>query len=268
MQILTSSKVHNGTYKKYSHFSKTLDCEMKFSVFDSGSPYCLVFLSGLTCNEDNFITKANAIKRASELGITLICPDTSPRIGQSSKSWWIGPGAGFYVNATNPGYTNYQMFSYINDELYGLVKELYNFTKCSIFGHSMGGHGALISCFKTSQYASVSAFAPISNPTVSKIAGEAFSAYFDKSETGLSYDATELAKTYNGSKISILIDQGTADSFYKDGELLVDNFVTAARANPNIDLNYRLQEGFDHGYWFVQTFINDHIDFHYKFLAN
>lgn len=240
---------------------------MKFTAFlpPIKSPV-LYYLSGLTCNEDNFITKGGAIRRASELGLALIAPDTSPRglvIQGHEVRWDIGEGASFYVNATTEKWMKYKMFTYITVELFNLCGEFVDNSKASIFGHSMGGHGALIAALKTNNYKSVSAFAPICNPSQSDWGKIAFKEYMNSD--GKDYDATELSKAYAGPPLDVMIDQGTKDQFYISGQLMTE--AIAAVKNENVRVDIRMREGFDHSYWFVQTFMNEHIDFHYKHLS-
>ncbi len=260
---------------RYAHKSIVLDCDMKLSVFvpDRNDPHqklsAIFFLSGLTCNEDNFITKAGAIKRAAEKDCILICPDTSPRglnIDGDSDAWDFGVGAGFYLNATNPKWKNYQMYSYITEELYELVlKHLpVDPQRISIFGHSMGGHGALTIALKNPEkFRSVSAFAPIVNPIDCPWGQKAFFGYLDpeNKEEWKQYDTIELMKTYKGRKMAMLVDQGSSDSFLEN-QLKSQRMERIASENDRFELTYRLQEGYDHSYWFIQTFVDDHIDFH------
>jgi S-formylglutathione hydrolase len=203
------------------------------------------------------------------LGIALICPDTSPRgitIEGDNDSWDFGTGAGFYVNATNPKWKPYQMYDYVNQELFELVKQHLPLHKdhVSIFGHSMGGHGALISALKNPQkYRSVSAFAPICNPINCPWGVKAFSGYLgDDKETWKEYDATELASTYAGPPLDILIDQGSKDQFLIQQQLLPDRF--CEKKSAKIALEYHLREGYDHSYWFIQSFVDSHLEFHSK----
>ncbi|KAI8909781.1 putative S-formylglutathione hydrolase, partial [Gorgonomyces haynaldii] len=266
MDLLARNKCFGGEYRKYQHKSTVLGCEMKFSCFvpSQPKPAILVFLSGLTCNEDNFITKAGAIQYAAQYGLLLVCPDTSPRnlnIPGDKESWDFGEGAGFYVDATELKWKQYQMFSYVNKELFDLVRSQFeNNGKISIFGHSMGGHGALVSALKTQQYTSVSAFAPISNPTKCPWGVKAFTGYLGPDTAKwVEYDAAELLKKSQTS-IPILVDYGTADNFLKE-QLLVESLVETGKAQ------VRAQEGYDHSYWFIQTFIHDHLAFHHKHLS-
>ena len=232
----------------------------------------LVWLSGLTCTDENFVTKAaSAFKAASEKRIALIIPDTSPRdtgVPGDSDSWDIGTGASFYVDATVDKWAKggYKMSSYITEELPDLVAEDFNVGNdaLSISGHSMGGHGALQIALRSSRFCAVSALAPISNPCACPWGVKAFEAYLGSVEAGKAYDATELVKTPGALKFDdILIDQGAEDEFYKAGQLQPRNFVLAAGAS-NQKVTLRMHEGYDHSYFFVNTFIADHVNFHSK----
>lgn len=232
----------------------------------------LYWLSGLTCTDENFITKAGAQRAAAAHGIALVCPDTSPRgagVEGETASWDFGVGAGFYVNATQDPWSKfYRMYDYVTEELPALVKAQFPVTEAqSISGHSMGGHGALICALKNpSRYRSVSAFAPICNPTQCPWGRKAFSGYLGPDEEEWKkYDATELVKAYKGPDLHILVDQGTADSFYTGGQLLPENF-SAACAASGVHADVRMQEGYDHSYYFISTLIDDHIRHHASFL--
>lgn len=234
----------------------------------------LYWLSGLTCTEQNFISKAGAQRCASELGVMIVAPDTSPRgcaIEGEDDSWDFGTGAGFYVDATQEKWkNNYRMYSYITKELPEIVNS--NFAvqpdKQSIFGHSMGGHGALICALKNpGKYTSVSAFSPICNPTAAPWGQKALAGYLgDDQEKWKEYDATLLIKNYKGPELHILIDQGAEDQFLKDKQLLPENLKAAANEN-GIEVNVHMKEGYDHSYYFISTFIDDHITHHVKHLT-
>lgn len=279
---ISCSKVFGGWQKVYFHESSELQCKMNFGIFlppqiEKGSVPVIYWLSGLTCTEANFIQKAGAQKYASEHGIALVAPDTSPRnlnIPGEDDDWDFGSGAGFYVDATiEPWKKNYRMYSYITKELPALINDKFPVLphKQSIMGHSMGGHGALICALKNpGLYETVSAFAPISNPILCPWGQKAFAGYFGGTETNAEWkewDATELAKKYNGFPLSILIDQGKEDKFLKDGQLLPQNFLTVAK-DAKLSLTLRFQEGYDHSYFFISTFIEDHIKHHIKYLKS
>lgn len=275
---VSSNKMFGGWQKVFSHESKECKCTMKFGIYippqaETQKVPVLYWLSGLTCTEQNFITKAGAQRVAAEKGIILVAPDTSPRgvnIEGEDDSWDFGSGAGFYVDASEEKWkTNYRMYSYVTKELPEVVNSNFNTIpdKVSIFGHSMGGHGALISAMKNpGQYQSVSAFAPISNPIKAPWGIKAFNGYLGSDQSKWTeYDATELSKKYNGPPLNILIDQGKADNFYKEGQLLPDNLIGACASN-NVPIVCRLQEDYDHSYYFIATFIEEHINHHAKYL--
>ncbi|EDQ89341.1 uncharacterized protein MONBRDRAFT_32406 [Monosiga brevicollis MX1] len=268
------SKCFDGRQLVYSHDSETLKCNMRFAVYlppaaESRKVPVLYYLSGLTCTEQNVITKAGAQRICAKHNIALVCPDTSPRgvnLEGEDDTWQFGTGAGYYLNATQePWSKHYHMFDYVTKELPALVeKELPVTATKSIFGHSMGGHGALICALKCpGQYASVTAFAPICNPSVTPVASKALKGYLGDDKAAMeAYDATCLVGSYNGPMMDILIDQGTNDGFYKDKDLEPEAFVRAAAANPNISVVLRKHEGYDHGYYFISSFMEDHVDIH------
>ncbi|KAI9225216.1 MAG: Alpha/Beta hydrolase protein [Piptocephalis tieghemiana] len=278
-EITQEAKCFGGYYRKYTHESKTLDCTMRFSVYlppqgrGSEDLPAVYFLSGLTCTEDNFISKAGALRCASRLGMIIVCPDTSPRgvdIPGQDDSYDFGSGAGFYVDATQePWSKHYRMYSYVTKELPEIVNAILPVDpeRVSIFGHSMGGHGALICALKNpGKYKSVSAFAPICNPSKCPWGIKAFSGYLSKEDQQAwkAYDATELVGSYNGPELDILIDQGTEDNFYKDGQLLPGNFRDASAGK--VEVTLRTQEGYDHSYWFIQSFVEEHLEHHARYL--
>ncbi|XP_017790071.1 PREDICTED: coiled-coil domain-containing protein 39 isoform X1 [Habropoda laboriosa] len=279
---VSNNKVFGGWQKVYLHESYELGCKMNFGIFlppqvEEGPVPVIYWLSGLTCTEANFIQKAGAQKYASEQGVVLVTPDTSPRnlnIPGEDDDWDFGTGAGFYVDATNNIWKkNYRMYSYVTKELPALINEKFPVLQCkqSIMGHSMGGHGALICALKNpGLYKTVSAFAPISNPIACSWGKKAFSGYLGGTETNVAWkdwDATELAKKYNGPPLDILVDQGKEDKFLKDGQLLPENLLSAAK-DAGLSLVLRFQEGYDHSYFFISTFIEDHIKHHVKYLKS
>ncbi|KAI6202692.1 S-formylglutathione hydrolase [Aphelenchoides besseyi] len=228
----------------------------------------LLYLSGLTCTEKNFIEKAGAQRLASKFRVIVVNPDTSPRdvnIEGDKESQDIGEGAGFYLDATQEKWSaHYRMYSYIVKELVPLIAEKFpvNTNKQSIFGHSMGGHGALVIGLRNPEmFRSISSFAGICNPIESVWGGKAFETYLgaDK-QTWRDYDATELAKFYTGPKRSILLDQGLADSFYADGQLKPESLLVVKNDKLNID--FRKREKFDHSYFYITSFIEEHFNFH------
>jgi S-formylglutathione hydrolase len=277
IQLVSEHACFGGTQRFYKHDSRETRGPMKFSVYlppqaKSGKVPVLYYLAGLTCTDETFPTKAHAQAVAAELGLMLIAPDTSPReprIPGDADSWDFGQGAGFYVDATQaPWSTNYRMAGYITRELPEVVAAelpaLANAT--GVFGHSMGGHGALtIALRNPGRYRSVSAFAPIGAPMQCPWGQKAFTNYLGPDrETWRDYDASELIAR-KAFPTPILIDQGTADQFLKDGQLLPERF-SAAAATSGQKLTLRMQEGYDHGYYFIQTFMADHLQHHAKIL--
>lgn len=277
-QLVNGWKSFGGKQSVYKHESTTTKCTMTFAIYlppqaETGKVPVLYWLSGLTCTEQNFITKAGAQKYAAEYGIAVVCPDTSPRgcnIEGENDSYDLGTGAGFYVDATVDKWKNkYNMYSYVTKELPALIEA--NFpvdpTKKSVFGHSMGGHGALICYLKNpGMYRSVSAFAPITNPINAPWGQKAFTAYLGPNQGDWKqWDATELVRTSKPPQSYILIDQGKADEFYEKKQLLPENFVEAARNN-NAAVVLRVQEGYDHSYYFIASFVEDHIKYHAEVL--
>lgn len=233
-------------------------------------PPVLWWLSGLTCTDDNFTHKAGAQRAAARLGIAMIMPDTSPRGKEiaDSEDYDLGQGAGFYVNATEePWAAHYKMYDYIIEELTELVRKEFNLTGPEfISGHSMGGHGALILGLKNPErFQSITAFAPIVNPSQVPWGIKAFTHYLgEDKQTWAQWDALELLKQYSGKPTPILIDQGDADSFYNK-ELEPEKFVKAAE-EVNYPVTLRMQEGHDHSYYTISTFIEEHLTFHMSHL--
>lgn len=272
---VSDAKCFEGHQKVYEHQSKELNCRMKFSIFFpstadmSGATKLptVYFLSGLTCTEENFIIKSGFQRYAEEHKLIVVGPDTSPRdcnVAGETDSWDLGTGAGFYVDATQaPWNKHYRMYSYVTKELRDLVEK--NFpcvdgTRIGITGHSMGGHGALVCFLRNPQvYKAVSAFAPISNPTKSSWGQKCMSAYLGPDESSWKeYDATELVKRQPQKSVNILVEQGSLDEWMS--YLVPDNFVEACKSiGQPITYNYR--EGYNHGYFFVSTFINDHLKY-------
>jgi S-formylglutathione hydrolase len=223
----------------------------------------LWFLSGLTCTHENAMTKAGAQAWAAEQGIAVIFPDTSPRGDDvaNDDAYDLGQGAGFYLNATqDPWAKHFQMESYIMDELTGLLGDFpLDMDRQSITGHSMGGHGALTFALKyPGRFRSVSAFAPICHPSSSDWGRKQFAAYLGSEAAGVGHDAT-LLMGLNGLDIPLLIDTGTDDQF---GDLLGTEHLTAAIALKRVAATIRLQKGYDHSYFFIATFMEDHVAFH------
>ena len=276
MQEIESIKEFGGLLKRYTHQSKVNDCEMTFSIYLPPQAIqekvpCLYWLSGLTCTDDNVRTKAGMQKYAAELGIALVMPDTSPRgdnVVDYPNLYNLGQGAGFYVDATqSPFHQNYNMYSYVVNELPKIIENNFSVMRGvkSISGHSMGGHGALICALKNSNaYRSVSAFSPICNPTKCDWGKGCFSTYLgDNKKQWQEYDATCLVE--NGTIVdNILIDQGSADEFLKT-QLHPENLKNACKKQ-SIELNLRMQAGYDHSYHFIASFIGEHLHYHNKYL--
>jgi len=269
MKILKKHKAFGGEVRFIEHESVATKSKMKFSVFlpdvDKAPESCMIWLSGLTCNEENFITKAGAQKHLAEKNMMVICPDTSPRgldLPHEHESWDFGSGAGFYVTAQTEGYKNhYDMYTYINEEVYKLITDAFKVSadKISICGHSMGGHGALVIGLKNpKKYERISAFSPIVNPVNCPWGQKAFNGYLgENKEDWVSWDATELVKSGHQHSKEILIDQGLADDFLEK-ELLTDHFARACKDSEQ-KLNLRYHEGYDHSYYFISSFVKDHI---------
>ncbi|WP_428605853.1 S-formylglutathione hydrolase [Sedimenticola sp.] len=272
MKQIESIKEFGGWLNRYQHYSQSCHCDMTFSVYlppraETEKVPTVYWLSGLTCTDDNVRTKAGAQRYASELGIALVIPDTSPRgieVADEPERYDLGQGAGFYVNATQlPWSRHYRMYDYVTRELPALIEgELPLIPDYrSITGHSMGGHGALICALKEPGfYRSVSAFAPICHPTACGWGEGCFSAYLgDDIETWRQYDATELIKA-GTAWLPMLIDQGTGDEFLADQ--LNPSDLQAACEERGIPLTLRMQEGYDHSYHFIATFIGEHLSYH------
>jgi len=272
IEEIESSKTFDGRTKMFSHKSEICGGEMKFSVFlpsqsESVQVPILYWLSGLTCNHENFITKAGAQKYAEKYGIMLIAPDTSPRgagVEGEDVDYDLGTGAGFYINATKDKWSkNYRMEDYIIQELTSIIRS--NFPviegRESIFGHSMGGHGALTLAFKyPERFSSVSAFSPICAPSQCPWGQKVFSHYLGQDlEVWKKHDANELVKM-STLEIPLLIDQGSEDPFLEK-ELNFKLFKKTCK-NERQQLDARLQIGYDHSYNFISTFIGDHIQHH------
>jgi S-formylglutathione hydrolase len=269
INLINEYACFGGKVGFYTHQSTTCSSQMRFSIFlppqsESRKVPVLYFLSGLTCTEENFMVKAGAQRYAAESGLMLVVPDTSPRntgIAGEDDDWDLGTGAGFYVNATQaPWKEHYQMYSYVVEELPQIIAD--NFPAKSdrqgIFGHSMGGHGALVCALRNPQkYLSVSAFSPIVAPMQCLWGEKAFTSYLGSDrENWRSYDATELVQSSNYHS-PILIDQGTADQFLAN-QLLPEKFAAACQ-KVGQPLTLRMQPGYDHSYYFIATFMKDHI---------
>lgn len=262
-----------GVQRVYSHESSVTQCTMRFGLFLPPQALkqkvpALYWLSGLTCTEQNFITKAGAQHAAAQLGLALVVPDTSPRgvaLPGDSDSYDFGTGASFYLDATQePWSKHYKMESYITEELPELMQRnaLLEHKSVGIFGHSMGGHGALTLALKhPDKYRSVSAFSPICAPTQCPWGQKALTGYLGEDRAiWRDYDASELVAARGWAHGSILIDQGTEDPYLKE-QLKPELFQTAC-SNVGVSLNLRLQKGYDHSYYFIASFIAEHLAFH------
>ncbi len=270
MQNLKSHKSFEGLTQFWEHESKSTKTKMKFSTFIPQGEVkgCLIWLSGLTCTDENFITKAGAQKRLSEKGLMVICPDTSPRglnLPAEHEADDFGSGAGFYLNATTEGYKDhYRMFDYVTEELYALIQKEFKIAanKISISGHSMGGHGALVlGLTQPEKFRSVSAFSPIVHPTQAPWGQKAFTGYLGSDAAAWKkYDAVELLLAGKRHPNALLVDQGLKDPFFE--KQLMTGHLTEACQQVGQKAQVHLREGYDHSYYFISTFIDAHIDFH------
>ncbi len=272
MQLTKTHKSFGGKTQFWKHSSRFTKTEMAFATFiPSRKPTsCLIWLSGLTCNEENFITKSGIQKYLAETSTMIICPDTSPRglnLANEHESYDFGSGAGFYVNAEVDDYRDhYQMYDYVSIEIYELIQNEFNIKDgISIMGHSMGGHGALVMGLREPhKFKSVSAFSPIVNPILCPWGQKAFSGYLGSNQDlWKAYDACELVASGLQTKSPILVDQGTEDAFLND-QLHTDSFVQICTKFGQ-PLTLRYQEGYDHSYYFIASFIEDHVRFHGQF---
>jgi S-formylglutathione hydrolase len=278
--LLNQYRCYDGTVGFYSHASEACRCDMRFAVYvppqaQAGPVPVLYYLSGLTCTEENFTAKAGAQRYAAEYGLMLVAPDTSPRgvnLPGEDESWDFGTGAGFYVDATvAPWSQHYRMYTYVVEDLPALIAEHFPIRpdRAGIFGHSMGGHGALVCALRNrDRYRSVSAFAPIAAPMQCPWGQKAFRGYLGNDQsTWRTYDASELVLTAADRDRPILIDQGTADSFLQQRQLLPEVF-QAACLRSGQPLTLRMQKGYDHSYYFIATFMGDHIRHHAQALCD
>ena len=271
METVSTALSHDGVQGVYRHQSETTGCEMTFAVFmppeSKGPVPVLWYLSGLTCSHANVMEKGEYRRMAAELGIAVVCPDTSPRgdnVPDEADNWQFGSGAGFYLDATAAPYArHYQMYSYILGELPELVAANFaiDMSRQGVFGHSMGGHGALIMALRNPErFRSCSAFAPIVNPMTADWSATAFGKYLGDDMAGWrANDAVALIE--DGHQVSdLLVDQGDADSFLDSG--LRPWLLETACQNANINLTLRMQAGYDHSYFFISTFMDDHLRWH------
>lgn len=274
VENVSQNKVAGGWHKQYQHSSEVLSCDMRFAIFlpPQATPEnpvpVLYWLSGLTCTDENFMQKAGAFNKAAELGIAIVAMDTSPRGDDvaDDENYDLGKGAGFYLNATQePWSRHYHMYDYVIKELPDIIENHFPVSDVkAISGHSMGGHGALTIGLKNQKaYRSISAFSPISNPMQCPWGRKAFQAYLgSNTESWKQYDASELLS--KGSQLPILIDQGEADNFLNE-QLKPEALISAAEKG-GVDIKVRMQPGYDHSYYFISSFICDHLSFHAKYL--
>ena len=270
MKTVSENRCFGGVQGVYTHASQVTGCDMTFGLFlpeeaETGAVPVLWYLSGLTCTHENAMVKAGAQRWAAEMGVAVVFPDTSPR-GEgvaNDAAYDLGQGAGFYVNATEaPWKPHFRMWDYVTDELPRLLFNAFPLTEeaQAITGHSMGGHGALtIAMSFPGRFRSVSAFAPICNPTASDWGRKQFTAYLGTDEASwAAHDATFLMKK-RGFDGPMLIDQGTADQFI---DLLRPEALAGAMAERRQGGTFRMQKGYDHSYFFVSTFMEEHVAFH------
>ncbi len=273
MELLSDIRSFGGRQLRYRHSSEALSCEMTFSLFlppqaEAGAVPLLTWLSGLTCTDENFVQKAGAQRAAAEHGVAILAPDTSPR-GEGvpddpDGAWDFGLGAGFYVNATEePWSAHYRMYDYVLDELPAAVFAMHALDRDrqAIFGHSMGGHGALtIALRNPGVFRSVSAFSPICAPSLCPWGEKALGAYLGEDRGAwLAHDSCELVRGAQ-QHVPMLVDQGSADGFLE--EQLRTPLLEAACAESGYVAQIRMQEGYDHSYFFIASFIDEHIAFH------
>lgn len=283
MHIDEQTKTFGCAVLKASHMSKVLGCKMKVNLVlpphEAGMKIpVLIYLAGLTCTPDNGLEKGHFVGAAAKRQIALIFPDTSPRelnIPGEEDDWDFGTGASFYLDAINgPWAGHYNMESYIVEELESVLASEYpvlDFNNVSIMGHSMGGHGALTLFLRhPGKYKSVSAFSPICHPSNCPWGVKAFNGYLGPDKAiWKEHDATELLKHYKGPTPKILIDIGLKDKFYKEGQLLPEDFASAiGQSSYAGNLELRKHDGYDHSYFFVSTFAEDHVSHHAKYLSN
>jgi len=275
-ELVEEKRCFGGMQLRLKHASATTGTLMRVAVYvppqaQKGPVPVLYYLSGLTCTEENFTFKAGAQRYAAEHGIMIVAPDTSPRdlaLPGEDAAYDFGSGAGFYVDALRePWSSHYRMYTYVTQELPSFIETSFpaDRDRRGVFGHSMGGHGALVCAFRNpDRYRSVSAFAPICAPTKSPWGRKAFEGYLGSDTAAwASYDATLLTKQTTWRR-PVLVDQGTADEFL-ERELMPSELEQACRS-AGIPLELRMQEGYDHSYYFIASFVGDHIAFHAKAL--
>jgi S-formylglutathione hydrolase len=281
MQLIESHRSYGGDQRRYQHHSGSLGCDMHFSLYlppvaEQKPVPLLIWLSGLTCDDQNFVSKAGAQRWAADAGIGILAPDTSPRgegvADDPDGAYDFGLGAGFYVNATREPYArHYQMYDYITDELPRLLSDQITELdgRLAISGHSMGGHGALTIALKNPErFSSVSAFAPICSPTRCPWGQKALTGYLGSNpEDWADCDASLLiaAAGVDAQTLPIRIDQGGADDFLDD-QLMPQVLLEAAAAS-GVAIDYHLHPGYDHSYFFIASFMEQHVAFHAKHLG-
>ena len=276
LENISNNKLFGGWHKQYTHDSQALNCKMRFAIYlppqsQHKAVPVLYWLSGLTCTDENFMQKSGAQRIASELGVAIVAPDTSPRgdhvPDDPESAYDFGQGAGFYVNATQqPWSQHYRMYDYVVSELPELIEQHFPVNdKRSIAGHSMGGHGALVIALRNPQrYMSVSAFSPICNPINSPWGQKAFINYLGADrELWKAYDACELLNQVS-EVVPTLVDQGSEDTFLH--EQLKPEALRKAAEDAGYSMTIRVQEGYDHSYYFITTFIEDHLRFHSEWI--
>lgn len=277
MEQIAENRCFGGRQLRFLHRSQALGCAMHFSVFlppqaERGDVPVLYWLSGLTCTDENFVQKAGAQRYAAEHGIALVCPDTSPR-GEAipddpDGAWDFGSGAGFYLNATqDPWAAHYNMEDYVANELFALVGAHLpvDSTRAAISGHSMGGHGAITIGLKSpGRYKSVSAFAPISSPMRCPWGEKALSRYLGENRIDWENHDSCVLLGRATEQLPLLVDQGDADNFLV--EQLKPELLKQAAADAGYPLQLRMQHGYDHSYFFIASFIGEHIAFHARYL--
>ena len=274
LENISSTKVSGGWHKQYTHQASSTHCAMRFAIFlppgasETNKVPVMYWLSGLTCTDENFMQKAGAQRMAAKLGVAIVAPDTSPRgegvADDPQGAYDFGLGAGFYVNATEaPWNRHYHMYDYIVNELPTLIEAHFPVTdQRAISGHSMGGHGALMIALRNPErYSSASAFSPIVNPMNCAWGQKAFTGYLGtNTQNWKQYDASELMRIAE-IKLPMLVDQGTHDNFYNDGQLRTETLIAAAETN-SYPVEVRMQDGYDHSYYFMASFIDEHLRFH------
>ncbi|EFJ40293.1 hypothetical protein VOLCADRAFT_99938 [Volvox carteri f. nagariensis] len=278
VEEISANRHYNGYNRRYKHRSTVLGCDMTFTVYfppaaETGKVPVLYYLSGLTCNDENFIQKSGAQRAAATRGIALVAPDTSPRglgVEGEADSWDFGVGAGFYLNSTQEKWRAWRMYDYVVEELPSLLRSTAPFAtsldvdQASVFGHSMGGHGALVVGLRNPQtYRSISAFAPVCHPINCPWGVKAFTGYLGEDrELWKQYDACELLRSFSGPvRPPILVDTGSADKFLQV-QLQPQALEAAIQETGYSPATMRTQEGYDHSYFFISTFVDDHINFH------